>query len=283
MIGISRILFILECLIKQLYKFLIIFYLQFSTFCVIMSLNIQYKGGDILKRQILILLLIGTVAFESYNIYDLKQQNTDQTVKIEKLNTQNIALSKTLEATQEYATTESNLADEYKSKLYVQEDDLLGLIDTLDGYSKQDYLEAYKVIIKDYGVPKKGIYDVTTDSEFKFICQIVQAEIGGGTFEQKVNVATVIINRYKSNLFPSTWNDILKQEGQFSSYWDGRYKTVKVTDDTIQAIEYAYYFGSDQITDSTYFCADTEMSEWHTKNLIKVYDDGKHTFFKEIQ
>ena len=74
---------------------------------------------------------------------------------------------------------------------------------------------------------------------------------------------------------------LLKQEGQFSSYWDGRYKTVKVTDDTVQAIEYAYYFGSDQITDSTYFCADTEMSEWHTKNLIKVYDDGKHTFFKE--
>ena len=223
---------------------------------------------------------MGTVTFESYKLYDLNNQNTDKTVKIEELTTQNIALSQTLEATQEYATSESNLADEYKSKLYIQQDDLISLITPLNAYSKQDYLEAYKVIINDYGMAKKSIYDVTTDSEFNFICQIVQAEIGDGSFDQKVNVASVIINRYKSESFPSTWNEILTQSGQFSSYWDGRYKDIEVSDETIQAIEYAWYFGS-EVEDATYFCADTEMSSWHVNNLIKIYDDGKHTFFKK--
>lgn len=229
-----------------------------------------------MKKQILILLLVGAISIESYQIYNINIQNSDLTVKIEKLQTENIALGQTLKATQTYATKESYIIEDYSARLNMDKD----IIDPLGAYSKQDYLKAYKISIHNFKPSTTGIYAVTTDREFRFICQIVQAEINNGDFDQKVNVAAVIVNRYKSEYFPQTWEGILKQPYQFSSYSDGRYKRTKITQDTIEAIEYAWYFGSDDIKDATYFCSDKEMSSWHMNNLDKVYDDDKHTFFK---
>ena len=87
--------------------------------------------------------------------------------------------------------------------------------------------------------PPKTIYDCTTDKEFDLICRIVEAEIGNGCFDSKVNVANTLVNRYYSDNFPNNWIDIVYSPSQYSTLSNGAYKNVTIKEDTIPAIEYA--------------------------------------------
>jgi len=158
------------------------------------------------------------------------------------------------------------------------------LIEPMKNYDKIKYLEEYKTIILKYHTGEKSIEDYTTPKEFNLLCSVVQAEIGIGNFDQKVNVSASIINRFNNKNFPDTWDEILMQKYngtyQYSSVGNKSYLHQKVTPDTVEAIEYAWYFGSDDVKDATYFCVDSEKNSWHKRNLESVYDDGKHSFYK---
>ena len=64
---------------------------------------------------------------------------------------------------------------------------------------KKEWFVAYKNIIDKYSYildPPETIYDYYTDEELDMFFRVVQAEIGDEyTFEQKCNVASVILNR----------------------------------------------------------------------------------------
>lgn len=177
-----------------------------------------------------------------------------------------------------------NLTNEKLEPIINQAQRELTLIEPLKKYDKKEYLEQYKNILTTYSEldPTETIYDYTTDEEFDLLCRVVEAEIGIGDFDQKYNVASVIINRYYSKNFPDNWKDILFQKSdsayQFSSVGNGAYKKVTVDNDTIEAIEYAFSI-SDTTNGCTYFHSGN--STWHENNLEFIFDDGLHKFYRE--
>lgn len=63
---------------------------------------------------------------------------------------------------------------------------------------------------------------IMTLDEFKLLCRCTEAETGGRTFESKVAVAEVIINRYMYNeFFPNTVEEVIYQKNQFAVVKDG--------------------------------------------------------------
>lgn len=170
-----------------------------------------------------------------------------------------------------------NTVNSYAKDLNYEEE--MEKIEYLKEENKEKYLIEYKNIIEKYSNeidPPKTIYDVTTNNEFYFLAQVVETEIEGGSFEQKVNVASSIINRVKSDNFPNTFTEVLKQKKQYTPVLTGAYKYKKPTQSTIHAIEYAYMI-EDTTNGATYF--HSGKSSWHKNNLNFIFDDGKHKFY----
>lgn len=126
---------------------------------------------------------------------------------------------------------------------------------------------------EDYGIEGKLYEDFSSD-DLDLFFRIVQAEIGDEhTFEQKVNVATVILNRVKSEHFPNNLGDVLRAKRQFSTYSSGRYKRVTVSDLTVLACEYAYEIGGSEVGNALFFDSNGVLK------YTKVYNDNAHNFY----
>ena len=80
------------------------------------------------------------------------------------------------------------------------------------------------------------IYDYFNEYELELFFRIVETEVRGDEyFNEKVNVASVILNRLEHESFPCNLTDVLTQYPQFSSYTSGAYQNVTVTETTILA------------------------------------------------
>lgn len=147
---------------------------------------------------------------------------------------------------------------------------------------KLEYIIKYNEVMNSYlfleDLPET-IYDVTSDYEFELLSKIVHAEIKGGTFESKVNVANSIVNRYLSGEYES-FEEILTEKNQYSTYASGGYKNEIPDEETILAIEYAFLF-EDTTQGATFFKSGDKIG-WHdkSKNLEFVFNDGFHKFYK---
>jgi len=121
-------------------------------------------------------------------------------------------------------------------------------------------------------------------SELLILYRIVEAEATGGSFESKVNVTNVIINRLLSKDFPNTIKKVVFERKQFSPITDGRYYSVKITKHTINAVQYALNH-KDTTYGSTFFMYRAKSGEsnvsWFDTNLTFVFKDNLgHEFFK---
>lgn len=67
--------------------------------------------------------------------------------------------------------------------------------------------------------PKKRI-DLT-DDEFDLLSRLIYAEARGESFEGKVAVAEVVLNRVENNQFPNTITEVIYQKNQFSPVING--------------------------------------------------------------
>ena len=153
---------------------------------------------------------------------------------------------------------------------------------TPEPISEQEYKEivaVYSVSSGDaasretFGITGK-IYETFGQDELELFFRIVQAEIGDEhTFDQKVNVATVILNRVNSEHFPNTLYDVLTAKRQFSTYSSGRYKKVTVSDITILACEYAYEIGGSEVGNALFFDSNGVLK------YKKICNDGAHNFY----
>lgn len=69
-----------------------------------------------------------------------------------------------------------------------------------------------------------------SEKEFRFLSAVVEAESdrnkSAESFENRVLIATVILNRVDSKKFPGTITKVLKQRGQFSVVRSGAYKRI---------------------------------------------------------
>lgn len=139
----------------------------------------------------------------------------------------------------------------------------------------------------DYGTITRELlsYDISQE-EYEMLLKIVEAEAGGEDTEGKILVANVVLNRVESEKFPDTIEEVIFQKNgkvtQFSPIADGRYYTVEVSEDTIEAVNRALS-GEDLSQGALYFAArssaDSGNMRWFDRHLTFLFKHGGHEFF----
>lgn len=132
---------------------------------------------------------------------------------------------------------------------------------------------------------KEYVLDIT-EQDYENMLRIVEAEAGGEDRTGKLLVANVIINRVKDESFPDTVTDVIFQQEngvcQFSPIRDGRFYSVSVSDETIEAVE-AALCGEDCSKGALFFmarkAADKDKAAWFDRNLTRLFAHGGHEFF----
>ena len=127
---------------------------------------------------------------------------------------------------------------------------------------------------------------IVTEQDYDALCRIVQAEAGGEDIQGKVLVAEVILNRVLSGKFASTVYDVIFERSggsaQFSPTIDGRYFSVTVMPETIEAVEEALY-GEDFSQGALFFSARSKANPydmaWFDRNLKWLFEHGGHEFY----
>lgn len=142
--------------------------------------------------------------------------------------------------------------------------------------NKKEWFIAYKENINRYSNvldTPETIYDYYTSKELDILFRVVQAEVGDEySFEQKINVASVIFNRIMHDDFANEMQNILTSD-QFQSISDGRYMEIKVSEETILACEYSFMF-RDKTNGCLFFDSNGKL------NYEFVYSDGAHNFYR---
>lgn len=123
------------------------------------------------------------------------------------------------------------------------------------------------------------------DDDFEILYKITEAEGTGQSIESKENIVSSIINRIYDSNFPSTIEDIVFQEGQYSPIGDKRYYTVTVTEETKEAVHNV--IDNDVGHDCIYFCnydnvKSSKLRRWFDNSLEFVFkDDSGHSYYRE--
>lgn len=129
---------------------------------------------------------------------------------------------------------------------------------------------------------RKKMYDLS-NADYQNLLRIVEAEASGEGENGKLLVANVILNRVKSKKFPNSVTAVIFQPKQFAPTRDGRFYSVKVTAETVRAVERAIY-GEDISNGALYFVAVSKASQdkvgWFQTKLTKVCSYGGHDFYK---
>lgn len=137
-----------------------------------------------------------------------------------------------------------------------------------------------------YTVMEKEYKYQLSDEDYEALLKIVQAEAGNQDEEGKMLVAGVVLNRVDSPKFPNSVVKVVKQQKdgvyQFSPVASGVYDRVKVTQDTIDAVERVLK-GEDFSQGALYFAArkyaDPEKMQWFDASLTRLFSHGGHEFY----
>ena len=140
--------------------------------------------------------------------------------------------------------------------------------------------------IVDYTVMEKEYKYSLSENDYQALLKIVQAEAGNEDEEGKMLVAGVVLNRVNSGRFPDTVLEVVMQQEkgryQFSPVANGTYQRVKVTQDTVDAVDRVLK-GEDLTQGALYFAArkaaDPDKMKWFDCSLVKLFEHGGHEFF----
>lgn len=92
-------------------------------------------------------------------------------------------------------------------------------------------------------------YDIFGIDEYEYylLSHIVEAEARNQGIDGKRLVVDVVFNRVMSDQFPNSVEEVLTQDGQFTTYINGAYELVEPSEDTHEAIaiEYDYIRNTD--------------------------------------
>ena len=120
-------------------------------------------------------------------------------------------------------------------------------------------------------------------NEYNVLLRIVEAEAGGEDITGKMLVANVIMNRINSRRFPNTVTEVVYQKShsgraQFSPIVDGRFDSVTVSQETVDAVERVLN-GEDSSNGALYFRSVYSNSGWFDSALTRVIEHGNHIFY----
>ena len=214
----------------------------------------------------LILIIMGyTIKSKQEQIEYLESANTSLQTHCSELKTANEELAYAITDIKENITNNKEL-----EVLRVQ-----SIIEPLKEIDKRAWFILYKSIQEeydDYLDSPESIYDYFTDEQIVMMQKCIETETYQCSFEAKVNVACVILNRVEHDEYPTDPVEIITSKNQFA------YSRNNITEDTILALEYAF-----MIEDTTNGCiafrSDCSPNEWNgwTKQFT---DESGHTFYK---
>lgn len=138
-----------------------------------------------------------------------------------------------------------------------------------------------------YSLMEQGDYRFLEEEELEVLQRIVEAEAGNEDEDGKLLVANVVLNRVDSDSFPDTVTEVVFQQSkgvtQFSPVASGRIHTVKVSEETIAAVERALS-GEDISQGALYFAArkyaSSKKMRWFDEKLTFLFRHGGHEFYK---
>ena len=214
----------------------------------------------------LILMIMGyTIKSKQEQIEALESANTSLQTYCSELRTANEELAYAITDIKENITNNKEL-----EVLRVQ-----SIIEPLKEIDKRAWFILYKSIQEeydDYLDSPESIYDYFTDEQIVMMQKCIETETYQCSFEAKVNVACVILNRVEHDEYPTDPVEIITSKNQFA------YSRNNITEDTILALEYAF-----MIEDTTNGCiafrSDCSPDTWYgwTKQFT---DESGHTFYK---
>lgn len=152
---------------------------------------------------------------------------------------------------------------------------------------KKEQAEKEALAEKKANENKKVVSALNISSSDKEVLQrIVEAEATGEDVKGKMLVASVILNRVKSNQFPNTVEKVVFQKNgdtvQFSPTKDGRYWSVTVTKETKKAVD-RVLAGEDYSQGALFFSARSKANKdsmsWFDRNLKRLFQYGGHEFY----
>lgn len=122
-----------------------------------------------------------------------------------------------------------------------------------------------------------------SESDRMILEKIVQAEAGDQDHQGKLLVANVILNRVRSEKFPSTIREVVFAPRQFSPVSDGSYSRAEASGDTRKAVDEALH-GVDGSQGALYFMdrryANGGNVSWFDRSLTRLFQHQGHEFFK---
>lgn len=120
------------------------------------------------------------------------------------------------------------------------------------------------------------------EQEYQVLLRIVEAEAGGEDTVGKMLVTNVIMNRVRSDIFPTTVTGVVYQNtecgAQFAPTVDGRIDRVSVSQDTTEAVN-RVLGGEDVSQGALFFRSTRSRSSWFDQSLNRVLEHGNHIFY----
>lgn len=115
-----------------------------------------------------------------------------------------------------------------------------------------------------------------SQSDIDLLASLVQAEAEGESFQGKVAVAAVVLNRVESNLFPNSIRGVIYQRGQFSPVSDGSIN-VRANSESYNAV-YAAMKGQDPTRGALFFYnPGVNHNHWSNSRTVTAVI-GNHNF-----
>ena len=206
-----------------------------------------------------------TIKSKQEQIEALESANTSLQTHCSELKTANEELAYAITDIKENITNNKEL-----EVLMVQ-----SIIEPLKETDKKEWFILYKSMQEyyiDYIDPSETVYDYFTEEQIAIMQKCIETETYQCSFDAKVNVACVILNRVEQNEYPTDPIEIVTEKNQFA------YGRNIISEDTILALEYAF-----MIEDTTDGCiafrSDNSPDIWNgwTKQFT---DESGHTFYK---
>lgn len=117
--------------------------------------------------------------------------------------------------------------------------------------------------------------DYISLDDFELMAKVVYAEAKGEEFEGQVAVAEVILNRVESDNFPDTVEEVIKQDGAFTSWANGSVEAAPMDDECLEAVQDAVNERS--FPDSVVFFREGQFHSFGTPYTVI----GHHYFSSE--
>ncbi|MCR5753714.1 MAG: cell wall hydrolase [Acetatifactor sp.] len=141
-------------------------------------------------------------------------------------------------------------ADGYVSKEFVTLDFVIDAGETMEEIKAREAAEREAKRHVNYG-------EYTTDADTTLLlAALIQCEAGGESYEGKVAVGAVVMNRVRSGAYPDSIHGVIYASGQFTPAMNGKvnkvYESGKINQSCIQAAEDALS-GTSNVGDCTHF------------------------------